>query len=344
MAETTSDEVVIDLRAPDAPPGATLDGGADVLLAPVRGTDTRRQIPKDLFSKRPSRFTAKFVLAMGLIVAGAVVIALDLGWVASAVAVVVIGLMFGHLVELQHECLHEHAYRSRRLNRWFGFVCGLFMFSSYSHYKYQHLRHHAFLGTPKNKEFFNYRFENLDSVPGFLRGAFHLGRYRDVARDVLRSIGGRSIPGVTSEVEARKIRAEYRLHAVAVVVAVAASVATGSTLLVWAWLVPTLLVAEATHFMIELPEHFGLNTQTDPNVLSNTRTIEASAFGRWFTNFNNLHTAHHYHQGVPMANAERLHEIAAPQVEVVERSYWSFYRKVWKGEVRQDLAVNCMTR
>jgi fatty acid desaturase len=321
-----------------------LDGGADVLLAPVRGLDTRRSMPKELFEKRPWVFTLKFGFALALIVLGAAVIAAGLGIAATVAAIVVIGLMFGHLVELQHECLHEHAYRSRKLNRWVGVACGLFMFSSYSHYKYDHLRHHAFLGTPKNKEFFNYRFRNLDSVPGFLYAAFHLGRYKDVVLNIVRSVFGRPLPGVRSEVEARKIRAEYRVYAAAVVVAVAVSVALGTPLLVFAWLIPTLLVAEATHFMIEMPEHFGLNTQTDPNVLSNTRTIKATAFAQWFTNGNNLHTAHHFHQGVPMVNVARLHRLTEPQIEVVEESYPSFYLKVLRGEIRQDLDVNCMTR
>ena len=47
------------------------------------------------------------------------------------------------------------------------------MFSSYSHYKYDHLRHHAFLGTPQNREFFNYQFHNLDSPLGFVIGAYN---------------------------------------------------------------------------------------------------------------------------------------------------------------------------
>lgn len=340
MAGTTG----TDVPTADIGAGVTLDGGSDVMLAPVRGVDTRRSMPKELFVKRPWVFTAKFAFAIALIVAGVVVVALDLGIVATVVAVLVNGLMFAHLVELQHECLHEHAYRSRRLNRWLGVACGVFMFSSYSHYKYDHLRHHAFLGTTKNKEFFNYRFRGLDSVPGFVYAAMHLGRYKDVTRNIVRSIFGRPLPGVRSEVEARKIRAEYRIYAVAVAVAVVASVLAGSWVLLVAWLVPTLLVAEATHFMIEMPEHFGLNTQTDPNVLSNTRTIRSTKLAEWFTNGNNLHTAHHFHQGVPMVNVRRLHELTERQIEVVEDSYPSFYLKVLRGQVRQDLDVNCMTR
>jgi fatty acid desaturase len=323
-----------------------LDGAQEVMLAPVQGADRRRGLPKDLFGRRPARFTAKFAFGIVLIAAAYLTILLGLaGWLGAAVAVVVLGLVYAHLVELQHEALHEHAYRSRRLNRVFGFLCGLFMLSSFSHYKFEHLRHHAFLGTPQNTEFFNYRFENLGSWRGFAVAAFHPGRYWDVLRNIIRSLLVRPIPGVNRDRDLGRIRTEYRLFAAVLAGAVTASVLTGSYFMVVAWLLPALLVAEAAHFMIELPEHFGLNTQTDPNVLTNTRSINASRLAQWYTNYNNLHTAHHYHQGVPMARVAELHTIAKDGFQVVDPSYPRFYLKVIHGELRyQRPGETCMTR
>jgi fatty acid desaturase len=322
-----------------------LYGSQDVPLAPVQGIDTRRDLPKILFAKRPGHFTARFAFALTIIAAGWVAIAIAPVWLVDIPAVIVIGLMYAHLVELQHECLHEHAYNHRWINRLVGFTCGVPMLSSFWHYKYDHLRHHAYLGTPQNREFFNYRFQDLDSVPGFLRGCFHLGRYCDVGVNTGRSVLGRLNPQVTKTIAAKKIRTEYVAFAVVLAGAVAASVSTGSLLLLVAWAAPALLVAEPTHFLIELPEHFGLNSQTDPNVLTNTRTVRASRFARWFTNGNDLHTAHHFHQGVPMAQVPELHVLIEDRVAVLEPSYWSFYRKVFNGELRyQDLADTCMTR
>lgn len=314
------------------PDGLTLDGGADVVLAPVRGRDTRRALPNELFERRPARFVAKFSVAAGLLAASTALLATGAG-AGTVPAVVVAGVMFAHLVELQHETLHEHAFRSRRLNRAFGVVCGLFMFSSYSHYKYHHLRHHAFLGTPRNHEFFGYRSHRLDTVGGFVAAATSLARYREVARHVACSVLGRPIPGVGSNVEARKIRAEYRGYLAVLLAAVAAAVATGSPLALLAWFVPALLVAEPVHFLVELPEHFGLDTQNEPDVAANSRTVQASRFGRWLTNGNNLHTAHHFHQGVPMTNLVRLHELHADRFTVVEPSYRRFFAKVLRGEL-----------
>jgi fatty acid desaturase len=80
-------------------------------------------------------------------------------------------------------------------------------------------------------------------------------------------------------------------------------------------------------------------------VLTNTRSINASRFAQWYTNYNNLHTAHHYHQGVPMARVPELHRLTKDEFQVVESSYPSFYLKVIRGELRyQDPSTNCMTR
>lgn len=296
--------------------------------------DLQRSLPTEFFSKRPLRFIVKFWFAMATITAGYVAVIAAVSWIVTAAAMLVLGFMYAHLVELQHECLHGHAFKSRRVNRIYGFFCGLFMFSSYSHYQYEHLRHHATLGRPDNQEFFSYRLRHLDSVRGFLSTTFHLGRYVDIARDIMRSVAGRPLPGVKRERDRRRISREYRLFAGIVVGTVVFTALTGNPLFLLAWLVPLLLISEPTHFLIELPEHFGLNTQSNPNVLANTRTIGASRFAQWFTNFNNLHAAHHYHQGVPMANIERLDELVKESYEVVEPSYRSFYTKVIRGEIR----------
>ncbi len=325
--------------------GLRLDGSTDALLAPIRGVDTRRSLPMELFAKRPGRFSAKFLSATLVIAACWVAVASAPRWWVVALTVPVLGLLYAHLVELQHECLHEHAYDRRWLNRLVGFVCGVPMMSSYWHYKYEHLRHHAFLGTPQNQEFFNYRFRNLDSVPGFLAASFHLGRYLDVFANIGRALIGRTNPRVTKDLAARKIRTEYLGFAAVLVAAIAFTVLARSPYLAIVWLGPTLVVAEPAHFLIELPEHFGLNTQTDPNVLSNTRTVRAGTFAKWFTNGNDLHTAHHFHQGVPMAQVPRLHSLIEERIETVEPSYWSFYRAVVTGRLRyQDTSQTCMTR
>src|SRR5690242_12141337 len=208
---------------------ARLDAAENTLLAPVRGDDSRRSLPKHYFGKRPSRFTAKFAFSLFVIGLCWALIAWQPGWPATVVAALVTGLMFAHLVELQHECLHEHAFRSRARNRACGIVCGVFMLSSFWHYKHDHLRHHAFLGTPQNREFFNYKFRDLDRWhgAGFVLAALNLGRYRTTGADIVRSWSRRPLPGVPRARDTERIKSEYRLLAVLVVAAIAYTAVTG---------------------------------------------------------------------------------------------------------------------
>lgn len=326
-----------------------LEGDFDVALAPIAGQDERNSLPNALFQRKPSNFLAKFLLASCLIIAGWAAIAFAPASLFAkipvvAIAIIINGLMYSHLIELQHECLHGHAFHSPRVNRLFGVVCGIFMMTSYSHYRYDHLRHHAYLGSSRNLEHFNYRFQNLDSLSGFTRSFFDLSRYKQVIEFSLLSFTERPIPDVDKKKYNQHIKQEYAIYFIILMLSIAFSVYAGTSLILLAWWIPALLVSEGVHFMIEMPEHFGLNTQTDADVLTNTRTIRTSPLVSWFVNGNDIHTAHHYHQGVPMCNVRKLNSLIEDKIAIIEPSYRSFFWNVVTGKIRQRLDETCMNR
>src|SRR2546421_303703 len=143
----------------------SLDGAQDVQLAPVRGMDDRRRLPKELFERRPSRFT---------------------------------------------------------LNR-------------------------ASLGKPETRESFNSRFRHVDSWWGFVRAAYHLGRYVDVFRAIVFSVIGRPIPNVKKGRDQKRIRTEYWLFFVFLAGMVVFTAVTRNPFFLLAWAVPLLLISEPTH-------------------------------------------------------------------------------------------------
>lgn len=75
------------------------------------------------------------------------------------------------------------------------------------------------------------------------------------------------------------------------------------------WWLSALVIAEGTHFMIEIPEHEGLNTQTEPDVIGNTCTVRTNTIVAWYVNGNHTHTAHHFHQGVSICNVKKINEL-----------------------------------
>lgn len=323
-----------------------IEGHEDVQLAYIRGEDIRRKLPKEYFVRKPLNFIAKLSFALGVVVMGSVGIYLTNSVPLIILCILLNGLIYAHLIELQHECMHGHVFKSMPLNRLLGTICGIFMASSTSHYRYDHLRHHAWLGTPRNLEHFNYRFTNLDSVFGFLKAFFDLSRYKRTFKILWAAMQGKGVPGVEKRDASDQIKQEYFLYLGIVVAAVVVSICDTEIgrVIVLAWFIPSLLVAEGVHFLIEMPEHFGLNTMTDANVLSNTRTIKTSKIVSWFVNGNNLHTAHHYHQGIPMCNVEKLHLLIKDRIDVIEESYFSLYRKIISGEIKQDMSFACMDR
>lgn len=339
------DEALPDLLAGD------LEGSADVQLAPTKGKDLRRSLSKEYFLKKPKIFLLKFIFAWLLIALGWYLV-----WYASSQSfsifsifefiggMILSGLIYAHLVELQHECLHFHAFNSPQLNRLFGVLAGLPMFSSLSHYRYDHLRHHAYLGTERNMEHFNYRFNNLNTIKGFAIAFFDLNRYRQVFRILGAALTANPIPGVSKEKTQVHIKQEYLFYATIFLLSVIASLYFQTSLFVLAWWLPTVVVAEGAHFMIEMPEHFGLNTQTLPDIGENTRTIRTNFIGAWYVNGNHTHTAHHFHQGVPMCNVKKLNELIKPSLKVLETSYFSFYSDVIRGRIFHVSQDSCMRR
>ncbi|ORE90595.1 fatty acid desaturase [Aurantimonas sp. 22II-16-19i] len=304
--------------------------------------DLDRDDRRRLLKRTPLRTGTKFGFALSAIAAALVAVfhretlfGTGMGGILPlAGLMVILGLLYAHFTELQHELLHGHGFRSDAINRALGFVCGLFTLSSYSHYRYHHLAHHRFLGTDRNSEFFTYPKRGLDGVGKLVLAALDPSRFGTVARRIGRALVGKPIEDVADPLVARQVAQEYAAYGLILAASAVYGVATGDPFVLIAWIIPLVLVAEPTHFLIELPEHFGLDAHGMRDVRLNTRSIEASPLLRWLTNGNNLHTAHHLMAGVPMERCPELHRLTRESYGAVEPSYLAFYRKVVAGEIK----------
>jgi fatty acid desaturase len=242
-------------------------------------------------------------------------------WILPSVA---LGLMYAHAVELQHQCLHNTALRDTSWNRRIGILLGLPLLVSFSDYQNSHMRHHKLLGTPEDREFFNYGYESLTTLRALIPHLLMIRHYCDVAVFMAKAgVGKITRPDATLRM-ALRIRSEYRIMAIFLIVMLVITIVFQTTIFLKIWLIP-LLVGIPAHALIELPEHIGCNIRTQ-NVLSNTRTIKASKFGVWFTNGNNYHVEHHWLPGVPNDKFPELHSLITPKgIENLDVSYWSFY-------------------
>lgn len=240
---------------------------------------------------------------------------------AQIVGLVLVGAMFAHAVELQHQCVHGLAFRSKRLNRWVGLLLGAPMLVSFTHYRGRHLHHHRFIGTPGDSEFFAYDVTAGLSWAHLAQDLFGYSRLKSVARNFAASLG---LSKATDAHLNTPAKSEYLLL-LAILIAL---VVVAPWVTIKFWLFPLLLVAAPVHFLIELPEHL-LCARLSRDYGANSRSIEGTWFSRWLTNGNNFHVEHHADPSLPI---ERLSErfAATPRSEYryLHRTYPEFYRLV----------------
>ena len=268
------------------------------------------------------RFAARLVLCVVLV---SVLIALTVisPGILAVIPAILLGVMYGHAVELQHQTLHSTAFATRWLNRLVGVPLGMPLLVSFSDYQHSHLRHHRLLGTPEDKEFFNYGYESLTTLKTLIPHLLMLRHYRDVVRYMIQSISGNLTREGGNPKTVARIRTEYLLFVLFLVTMIAVTIIFKTDLFLWIWFIP-LIIGVPVHALIELPEHLGCDTGTT-DVLKNTRTIHATWLGNWFTNGNNYHVEHHWLPGVPNNKWPELHRRIAKDIKHLEASYASFY-------------------
>lgn len=249
---------------------------------------------------------------------------------------VLLGLAYAHAVELQHQCLHNTAYRSRFWGRVVGVLLGLPSLVSFSDYQNSHLKHHRLLGTPEDKEFFNYAYQKLHSFPSLVTHLWMVRHYRDVVGYIFNSTRGKLVRKDQATLKmAQKIRFEYKLMAIFLTTMVVVTIVFQTPLFLKLWLIP-LLIAVPTHALIELPEHIGCNTTVN-DVLVNTRTIKTNKFTVWFVNGNNYHVEHHWLPAVPNDKFPELHTYVSSRTTYADVGYRSFYSQFLRNLRKQNL-------
>jgi len=282
---------------------------------------------------KPAVDYLKKLALYGAIAAVAIVTILIAPWPWKIGPQLVLGAMFAHGVELEHEMIHQRHF-GRRWGDAIGFLLGLPMFVEFTRYRITHSYHHRAVGTPDDEESFSYNFGQLGAP---LSLALHLSMANHYGT-VLQNIGYALVGNqsamrrrmgnsgkTTPQAAIRLIMRGYRVMGLFVMGAIALSVIFHTTLFLQLWLLP-LAFASPIHALVELPEHWGCYTES-PDMMINTRTILPSRFADWFTNGNCWHVEHHYKPATPMADLPAMHAAIAPQIKFLNYGYGEFYRE-----------------
>lgn len=239
--------------------------------------------------------------------------------------IVISALAINSLVLLMHEGMHNTLFAGRGWNRWVSVALGATFLMSFSAYQVMHIRHHDYLGDPRDPDDYHNYAHNRRLV-----WALHFVRL--TVGPLLYIF---LIPGLAfkhgSPSQRRRVVVEY-----AVLLTVYATVLLIAPLdwLIYCWLLPLLLVGQMTAIR-GFTQH-GITDASDPYLAS--RSIQANRLTAFFLLNENHHLEHHLFPEVPSYHLRRLHELLWPRLPyaVAGTSYLGFLVRFFRATPRLD--------
>ncbi len=238
-------------------------------------------------------------------------------------ALVAQGLLLTFLFAPLHETIHRTAFHNRALNDAVAWVCGAVLVLPPEYFRAFHFAHHRFtqdpvrdpeLATPKPATLGAYLWQ-LTGVPYW--------RER-ISTSLLHASGVAAANFIPARL-APKIVREARLLWALYLGLLAVSLAAGSALLLWLWVIPMLLCQPALRAYL-MAEH-GLCPLV-PDMLRNSRTTRSNALVRWLAWNMPFHVEHHAYPAVPFHALPAAHGHIAPLIAVSAPGYIAVHREI----------------
>jgi fatty acid desaturase len=226
-----------------------------------------------------------------------------------------------------HETIHRTAFRSRWLNDVVAFVIGVLLVLPREYFRAFHFAHHRFtqdaahdpeLSLPKPASVGRLIW-HVTGLPYWIAG------FRGL---IERACGIAREPFYGTERVRRAAILEARVVLAIFAVAIAASVATGSTLLLWYWVIPALLGQPFLRLYL-LAEHSAC--PRSDNMLENSRTTYTNGLVRFLAWNMPFHAEHHAWPSVPFHALPRANTLIAARLRTTAPGYVSALGDIWKA-------------
>lgn len=232
-----------------------------------------------------------------------------------------LGILIVFLFTLEHEAIHDTAFATPWLNRAAAAVAGFLLILPPVWFRYFHFAHHRHTHDPDNDpELMSPKPETLWQYVKYLSG---IPYWHGMIRVLLTNAAGRCSDAYVPDKGRAKVTAEARAMLAAYAVLLAGSLAAGSALLLWVWIVPALLGQPFLRAYL-LAEH--TRCPHVANMLENTRTTFTTALVRFIAWNMPYHAEHHSYPAVPFHKLPRFHDIVAEHLRSTERGYVRFHR------------------
>jgi fatty acid desaturase len=235
------------------------------------------------------------------------------------------GILIAFLFTPLHETIHDTAFRTPALNKAVSWIAGTLLFLPPLWFRYFHFAHHRHTHDPDNDP------ELLLPKPKTVRDyVVHLSGipyYTGMARVLSANARGTASDRFVPPKGRPKVIAETRRLLAVYAVLLAASLAAGSAVLVWVWLVPLLLGQPFLRAYL-LAEHTLCPHVAD--MFANTRTTFTNRLVRFLAWNMPFHAEHHAYPGVPFHRLPRFHAMVRQHLRTTENGYRRFHAKLAK--------------
>lgn len=279
---------------------------------------------RDLTQRRDLPALARIAVHGGLIVLLATLVGAQIPlWPALLPP---LGILIVFLFTLEHEAIHDTAFRTGWLNKTAAALAGFLILLPPNWFRYFHFAHHRHTHDPDNDpELMAPKPETVRQYVIYLSGWLY---WSGMAKILATNALGRNRDVFVPDKGRAKIRKEARLFLFLYALLLALALALQSTVLVWTWVLPVLIGQPFLRAYL-LAEH--ARCPHVANMLENTRTTFTTAVVRFVAWNMPFHAEHHSYPAVPFHSLPHFHRIVASHLRSTEHGYLRFHRKFAAG-------------
>lgn len=234
-----------------------------------------------------------------------------------------LGIMFVFLFTALHESIHETAFETSWINRMVGLLAGFLILLPPLWFRYFHLAHHRHTHDPENDP--ELMSPKPETVVQYLRYLSGIPYWTGMVRVIIVNALGRNDDVFVPAKARDRVTAEARQFLVAYIVVGVFALLTGSTAVLWVWIVPVLIGQPFLRAYL-LAEH--TRCPHVANMLENTRTTFTTRLVRLIAWNMPYHSEHHSYPAVPFHKLPRFHTIVAEHLRTTENGYVRFHRRL----------------
>lgn len=229
------------------------------------------------------------------------------------------GVLVIFLFTAMHEAAHRTAFASPGLNAAVERLAGFLLLLPPEWFRLFHFAHHRHTQDPERDP--ELAAPKPESWPAYIAHISGLPHWASAAKTLIRNALGRNADGFVPAAARSTIAREARVMLALYALLAGASLAAGSALLLWVWIVPALIGQPFLRLYL-LAEHGRCPLVAD--MFENSRTTFTNRAIRLLAWNMPYHAEHHAWPAVPFHRLPELHRLTAPHLRTTEAGYARF--------------------